>query len=385
MPLLLVGLIAFVLSFTGTASAQTFPAVAEVEAVDGEAELQHDGTWRPVAVGMAVASTDELRTGPTGRIRIMFRANSVLLIGPASDVVIADYTESPLSGQLRLLRGKVRAFVESTFTAPGARYEIETPMAVVGVRGTDFLVVFDPVAEVKVPPGRGRTDVVGVDGRVEVHSVLDRIGHGVFVTARELTVVERGNYPTAPQRLDEKMFKQYLEGLQFIGYGRPESLTLGHPLLAGIFVPEPDRADSLPPPPAAETSAGAAGVGSDTLPAPLPAGPTARTGAGPDTLPPPPAARTSTGAAALGSDTLPAPLPAGPSARTGAGPDTLPPPPTTETNPRARRRRPVCELPHPALASEGDPTGLLPMPEQLTPVINQPPAVVQQSTLHIDF
>jgi hypothetical protein len=115
---------------------------------------------------------------------------------------------------------------------------VETRTAVVGVRGTEFLIVDDPVADV--------TDVLGINGRTEVHSVLDRVGNAVFVTERELTRVERGKMPTVPRRLDEVLFRQYLEGLQFIGRGQAESLTVNHPLITGEFVPAADRADAFP-------------------------------------------------------------------------------------------------------------------------------------------
>jgi len=135
--------------------------------------------------------------------------------------------------------------VEGAFTESDALYEIDTAVAVAIARGTDFIIVFDPVAQVAMPAAQGRTDVVGVDGRVEVHSVVDRLHQGVFVTAYELAIVEAGQIPAPPQRLDEIMFKQYLEGLEFIGGSRSAGAAQRSSLAAGETVPDAVRAEAV--------------------------------------------------------------------------------------------------------------------------------------------
>jgi hypothetical protein len=234
------------LIIAGGAAAQQTSTVGSVASVDGVVEIQHEGEWHAATVGAAVSPTDTVRTGTSGRLRIVFAAQSVLLIATDSEIIVEEASSEPLRAHLRLMRGKVRALVDDAFTAASALYEIETPIAVATVRGTDFIIVFDPVAEVQMPAaGSGRTDVVGIDGRVEVHSILDRLDHGVFVTAYELAVVERGQMPAPPQRLDETLFKQYLEGLEFIGGGRSESAARKNGLASGAMVLDADRADAV--------------------------------------------------------------------------------------------------------------------------------------------
>ena len=211
--------------------------VGTVAAVDGKAEIQHQGDWTASRVGDAVFGGDTLRTGTAGRMRVVFQDDSVLNVGEDSEIVVDEQVFHPTgasSSVMQLVRGKVRALVSAYYEQQGATYEIQTPTAVSGVRGTEFVVSYDPTADV--------TKVIGITGRVEVHSVLDRATHGVYVTAGEITSIEQGKYPSPPPRLDEHMFRQYLEGLQFIGAGRSESLTVGHPLLGGTQVPAPDRA-----------------------------------------------------------------------------------------------------------------------------------------------
>jgi len=226
----------------GTLTAQVVGTVAEVQ---GQAELVRAGARTAVSIGMAVRAEDELQTSRPGRLRVVFQDDSVLTIGDDSQVRIdehiVDIERGVFRSIVRLVKGRVRAVVSDYYGRRGAVYEIDTVTAVAGVRGTEFVAVFDPVAEV--------TEVVGVSGgRVAVHSVIDRTARGVFVTARELTQVARGKLPTRPQPLDEITFRQYIEGLEFIGDGRPESLIVQNPLLSGADIPPEDRAAALPAP-----------------------------------------------------------------------------------------------------------------------------------------
>ena len=220
------------------AAAQEVGTVAEVE---GTAEIGHGGAWHPATIGAAIQLHDELRTGQPGRLRVVFQDDSPLNIGDDSDIVVDEQVFDPGQSRyrstLRLLKGKIRALVSEYYQQPQARYQIETVSAVSGVRGTEFVMVFDPAREV--------TEVVGITGRVEVHSVRDRKGHEVFVTEHELTTVQRGRFPTPPRLLDDAAFRQYVAGLEFIGHGQSESLTINHPLLSGRMVSPADRRDAL--------------------------------------------------------------------------------------------------------------------------------------------
>lgn len=220
------------------ASAAAAQEVGTVASLNGSAQLGREGDWRAVAISSPVYMGDTIRTGQPGRVSIVFQDDSVLNVGDGSDVVVDEQVFDSESGSyqstLRLLRGKLRALVSQYYETPGAGYEIETPTAVAGVRGTEFVVSFDEI--------RRQTDVVGVGGRVSVRVLQGRAGEEVMVTAGELTTVARGAAPTAPHRINENLFRQYIEGLEFIGQGRAESLTADHPVVAGAEVPQPDRA-----------------------------------------------------------------------------------------------------------------------------------------------
>jgi hypothetical protein len=226
------GIAAGLLVFASIGTAQE---VGTVASLTGSAELGREGDWRPVAISSAVHLGDTLRTGDPGRVRIVFQDDSVLNVGDGSELVVDESVFNPDAGSyrsaFRLLRGQVRALVSEYYEAPGSEYQVETPTAVAGVRGTEFVVVFDDI--------RQETEVVGVGGRVLVSGLS---GQEVLITARELTTVTRGGRPAAARRIDDDLFRQYIEGLEFIGHGRAESLTAEHPIVGGVNVPAADRA-----------------------------------------------------------------------------------------------------------------------------------------------
>jgi len=216
--------------------AQAQSEVGTVAAVVGTLQIGRAGTWQRAAVGAPVVVGDRLRTGPSDMAKVVCRDDSVLDVAPNTEVVLDKQIFDPgarrVETLLRLLKGKVRAWVSEYYQQPKARYEVETPTAIAGVRGTEFITVFDPTAEL--------TDVVGIAGAVEVAGKLAVLGGSVQIGPRLLTRVEKGRFPTAPRRLDDALFRQYLGGLEITGTGRRDGLNMQHPATAGRVLARQD-------------------------------------------------------------------------------------------------------------------------------------------------
>jgi hypothetical protein len=97
-----------------------------------------------VAEGSAtVQRGDILRTGADGRMGVVLRDDSRLSLGPDSEIQIAHFAFAPAQGRLALVAKIARgiiAFVSGSIAklSPDA-VRIETPVAILGVRGTQFL------------------------------------------------------------------------------------------------------------------------------------------------------------------------------------------------------------------------------------------------------
>jgi len=210
---------------------------ATVIAVTGTVEIGRAAAWRPAAVGDVVEVGDQLRTGRPGRVSLAFRDQSTIVLSDGSLFTIDESTFAPKEGAirsyLRLVKGKVRALVSQYYKDPLATYQIETATAVSGVRGTDFIVTYDSAAN--------STEVIGVSGRIQVHSVLDRDARGVLVGAGEASRIVRGAFPTTPRSIAQEEMRGFLDGLQ-IGAAAPTLLD-GDPILQRGAVPSGDTAE----------------------------------------------------------------------------------------------------------------------------------------------
>ncbi|GIW40814.1 MAG: hypothetical protein KatS3mg076_1391 [Candidatus Binatia bacterium] len=231
--------VALVVSWFAVALAYAEP-VGRVAAVEGKAEIGRAGSWFEASEGTEVELGDTLRTGVPGRLRVVLRDESVLSLGDGTEIVVDEQVFRPAEGTLRtllrLLSGKLRSLASEAYRGAEADFTVETRTAVVGVRGTDFVVLYDPVSDV--------TEVVALSGRVSVHSVFDRFAQGVFLGAREATVVPMGEIPAGPRTLEEDALRRYLEEFQVFESGRFERLPFEHGLVRAAEVPEPERASA---------------------------------------------------------------------------------------------------------------------------------------------
>jgi hypothetical protein len=212
-------------------------AVGQVASVEGIVDIGRAGVFSPAETGMDVELGDELRTAD-GRLRVIFQDDSVLNLAENTRLVIDSQVFEPeqsrFNSVMRLLGGKVRAAVSEYYQQPGAEYEVETPTAVAGVRGTTFLVTYDEMDDV--------TEVLGIRGRVHVRNLDERLGEGVYVSAKEATTVVPGQDPAPPSVLDELRFRERLDALEILGRQGLGNVASGATLQTGGEVAAADRA-----------------------------------------------------------------------------------------------------------------------------------------------
>ena len=85
---------------------------------------------------------DELRTGSEGRLKVTFRDNTALILGEKASVVIERYIFNPDRGigetVLQTTRGAFRFASGEIKGLRQRKIAISTPVADIGVRGTEF-------------------------------------------------------------------------------------------------------------------------------------------------------------------------------------------------------------------------------------------------------
>ena len=124
--------------------AQAPVAAGRVKIASGNAFIIRQNAEIPATVGLAIFESDSLRTGGDGRIGVTMKDDTRVSIGPRSEVRLDRFAYAPADGRLgfamRVVRG-VAAYVSGRIAklAPDA-VRLETPAAIVGVRGTSVAI-----------------------------------------------------------------------------------------------------------------------------------------------------------------------------------------------------------------------------------------------------
>jgi hypothetical protein len=91
-----------------------------------------------------VVKDDSLKTGADGSMSMIFRDDTMLSIGPNSELKVKDFQFSPgeekLSFVARLLRGTAACVTGIIGKLSPDAFRFETPVANIGIRGTKFAV-----------------------------------------------------------------------------------------------------------------------------------------------------------------------------------------------------------------------------------------------------
>jgi hypothetical protein len=136
---------AFVLLLAAVpAFAQQPAAAGRIKLVSGSAFIVRASGQVPAQAGQPVFQADTLRTGADGRLGVTLEDDTRISLGPDSEVRLSRFVYKPAEGALafvlRVSRG-VAAYVSGRIAklAPDA-IRLETPAAIVGVRGTTLAI-----------------------------------------------------------------------------------------------------------------------------------------------------------------------------------------------------------------------------------------------------
>lgn len=124
------------------AGAADEPLVGIVKIAQGPAFVVRANQDLPAREGLGLLEKDVLRTGANGRLGVILRDDTRLSLGPTSELRIVRFAFQPAQGSLALVLQMVRGaavYVSGKISAlQPASVRFETPVGVVGVRGTTF-------------------------------------------------------------------------------------------------------------------------------------------------------------------------------------------------------------------------------------------------------
>lgn len=137
---------------TSTSPATEFAAPAQagvLKLMRGDVRLASKGEApRPVTSGERLASADRIVTGPDSGVSLVLRDGTTLVVGPSSRLELKDFSFNTTTQEgsllVALLEGSMRMMSGLVGKLHPETVRIETKTALIGVRGTDFIVEADP-------------------------------------------------------------------------------------------------------------------------------------------------------------------------------------------------------------------------------------------------
>jgi hypothetical protein len=140
----LVAALVLVCAVAAPAIAQDRPVAGRIKVSTGSAFIVREGAQVPAQLGQVVFESDGLRTGADGKIGVTLNDDTRLSLGPNSELKLEQFKFAPADSAF----GLALKFVKGAATYVSGRIaklapdsiKLETPAAIIGVRGTTLAI-----------------------------------------------------------------------------------------------------------------------------------------------------------------------------------------------------------------------------------------------------
>lgn len=134
----------FGLSSLAQAQTQATDRAGTVKTVAGTLQVESNGTRRALQPGDAIRANDRIVSGADGSGGITLRDGTVMTLGPNTNVALSRFRFDSTTQEGEILAdlagGTIRMITGLIARINPALVNVKTPTALVGVRGTDFIV-----------------------------------------------------------------------------------------------------------------------------------------------------------------------------------------------------------------------------------------------------
>ncbi len=120
------------------------PPIGQIKAGQGDVAVIRSGQKIAMHTGDRLYRHDTIRTGAASSVGIIFEDNTILSLGPKSEIVIHEYVFAPHKGKLSMIIDMLKGTAAYLSGIIGRQspesVTFQTPDAAIGIRGTKFLV-----------------------------------------------------------------------------------------------------------------------------------------------------------------------------------------------------------------------------------------------------
>ncbi|HNQ57382.1 MAG TPA: FecR family protein [Candidatus Desulfobacillus denitrificans] len=199
---------------------------ARVDFAAGDVKaLSPDGRSRPLAKGAEIASGETIDTG-SGRAQVRFTDGAQVSLAPQTQFRIDDYrfsgqADGSEKGFFSLLKGGLRTITGLVGRTNRENYRVTTTVATIGIRGTEFSVIYGN--SINVTTGEGSNEVCNAAGCLILNS-----GETAYVPdANTRPVMSDKKAEIPPPPVQEGQLPGFVAGNNTTSDGTPAGLSPG--------------------------------------------------------------------------------------------------------------------------------------------------------------
>jgi hypothetical protein len=201
--------------------------VAVVKLLKGEVEILSMGKTSKLKVQDWVEDGSVVKTAEKSFVKLVFIDKSQMNIGPGSEMKIEKFTGKD-SGVIDLVKGKIRSQVTKDYLqieSDKSKLFIKTKNAVMGVRGTDFIIATNGLSTSTVLfEGAITFNHLENRGEVDTSKLEEIVNRGVSMFPGEFSVVEaRTLQPTIPSLINVQQREALEKSQNFEGDRSPQN------------------------------------------------------------------------------------------------------------------------------------------------------------------
>ncbi len=154
------------------------------------------GSWTPVSVGAILTEGTKVKTSKDSEVFMKWSGDNVIKVAGLSMIELTKMQSSgkTMNSQIGLSQGRIFAKVKKLANADSS-FEVKTPAAIAGVRGTGFSCDFTPGEPAVFAVAEGTVSVEAGGQEVEV-------GEGM------MSQVEEGAAPTEPEAVPPEQMEE---------------------------------------------------------------------------------------------------------------------------------------------------------------------------------
>lgn len=170
--------------------------VATAEKVSGKVEMETGvaGVWKALSAGDKLAENDRVRTGSDGEAIITWFSGNAVKMSPLTILTIKQINNSDSNTEKSILNVEDgRVFIRAKKLSSKSVFEVETPVARAGVRGTEFSTSHSADS--------GESDFVVLNGAIDVEAMAV----STILEANYSVSVKSGQAPDEPMHAPESV------------------------------------------------------------------------------------------------------------------------------------------------------------------------------------